>query len=236
MCGGGRGDVVLVLLHQGHFDSLDLGYMGGLLDDAAGGAGHAVLLPLRQVGQGHGGVDLPPVGLVSALHLLPMGRSPPDASAASATADAADAADAAQGCGRQNKLQESSDLIWAAKERAKRKDRGLTCHIYLIHDLRVLKVQRAGKKKKKYESFVSFLEGGSVQVQNTCCSAFALLVVGLGRGAEGLVRNREENKVSRAQLMWMTHKLHSLKRLPAADKRAPRRPASLIYRAESERM
>lgn len=43
--------------------------MGGLLDDAAGGPGGAVL-PLRQVGQGHGGVDLPPVRLVFALHLL----------------------------------------------------------------------------------------------------------------------------------------------------------------------
>lgn len=61
------GAAVLVLLHQWHFDSLDLSYMGGLLDDAAGGAGDTVL---RQVGQGHGGVDLPPVSLVSALRLL----------------------------------------------------------------------------------------------------------------------------------------------------------------------
>lgn len=43
--------------------------MGGLLDDAAGGPRGAVL-PLRQVGQGHGGVDLPPVRLVFALHPL----------------------------------------------------------------------------------------------------------------------------------------------------------------------
>ncbi len=43
--------------------------MGRLLDDAAGGPRGAVL-PLRQVGQGHGGVDLPPVRLVFALHLL----------------------------------------------------------------------------------------------------------------------------------------------------------------------
>lgn len=43
--------------------------MRGLLDDAAGGPRSAVL-PLRQVGQGHGGVDLPPVRLVFALHLL----------------------------------------------------------------------------------------------------------------------------------------------------------------------
>lgn len=43
--------------------------MRGLLDDAAGGPGGAVL-PLRQVGQGHGSVDLPPVRLVFALHLL----------------------------------------------------------------------------------------------------------------------------------------------------------------------
>lgn len=68
--GGGRGGaVVLVLLHQWHFDSLDLSYMGGLLDDAAGGAGDTVLR-LRQVGQGHCGVDLPPVSLVSARRLL----------------------------------------------------------------------------------------------------------------------------------------------------------------------
>lgn len=59
----------LIFLHQWHFHSLDLCYMGGLLDDAAGGPGGAVL-PLRQVGQGHGGVDLPPVRLVFALHLL----------------------------------------------------------------------------------------------------------------------------------------------------------------------
>lgn len=66
---GGRGGIVLVFLHQWHFDSLDLSYMRGLLDDAAGGPGHTVL-GLRQVGQGHGGVDLPPVSLVSALRLL----------------------------------------------------------------------------------------------------------------------------------------------------------------------
>lgn len=59
----------LIFLHQWHFNSLDLCYMGGLLDDAAGGPGGAVL-PLRQVGQGHGGVDLSPVRLVFALHLL----------------------------------------------------------------------------------------------------------------------------------------------------------------------
>lgn len=59
----------LIFLHQWHFHSLDLCYMGGLLDDAAGGPGGAVL-PLRQVGQGHGGVDLSPVRLVFALHLL----------------------------------------------------------------------------------------------------------------------------------------------------------------------
>lgn len=67
--GGRGGAVVLVLLHQWHFDSLDLSYMGGLLDDAAGGAGDTVLR-LRQVGQGHCGVDLPPVSLVSARRLL----------------------------------------------------------------------------------------------------------------------------------------------------------------------
>lgn len=43
--------------------------MGGLLNDAAGGS-RAAVLALRQVGQGHGGVDLPPVRLISALHLL----------------------------------------------------------------------------------------------------------------------------------------------------------------------
>lgn len=43
--------------------------MGGLLNDAAGGS-RAAVLALRQVGQGHGGIDLPPVRLISALHLL----------------------------------------------------------------------------------------------------------------------------------------------------------------------
>lgn len=62
-------DVRLIFLHQRHFNSLDLCYMGGLLDDAAGGPGGAVL-PLCQVGQGHGGVDLSPVRLVFALHSL----------------------------------------------------------------------------------------------------------------------------------------------------------------------
>lgn len=55
--------------------------MRGLLDDAAGGPGDAVL-PLRQVGQGHGGVDLPPVRLVFALRLLLLRNSD-----ATATAD-----------------------------------------------------------------------------------------------------------------------------------------------------
>lgn len=59
----------LIFLHQGHFDSLDLCDVGGLLNDAAGRPGGA-LLPLRQVGQGHGGVDLLPVRLIFALHLL----------------------------------------------------------------------------------------------------------------------------------------------------------------------
>ncbi len=69
----------LIFLHQRHFNSLDLCYMGGLLDDAAGGPGGAVF-PLRQVGQGHGGVDLSPVCLVFALHLLLLRNS--DATAA----------------------------------------------------------------------------------------------------------------------------------------------------------
>lgn len=43
--------------------------MGGLLNDTAGGS-RAAVLALRQVGQGHGSVDLPPVRLISALHLL----------------------------------------------------------------------------------------------------------------------------------------------------------------------
>lgn len=59
----------LILLYQRHFYSLDLCYVGGLLDDAAGGPRGAVL-PLRQVSQGHGGVDLLPVRLIFALHLL----------------------------------------------------------------------------------------------------------------------------------------------------------------------
>lgn len=52
--------------------------MGGLLNDAAGGSQHAVLA-LRQVGQGHGGIDLPPVRLISALHLLFLLHSNPSA-------------------------------------------------------------------------------------------------------------------------------------------------------------
>lgn len=75
---GGAG---LVFLHQWHFDSLDLRYMRRLLDDAAGGPGNTVL-GLSQVGQGHGGVDLPPVGLVSALRLLLPGRSLAEAAGA----------------------------------------------------------------------------------------------------------------------------------------------------------
>lgn len=66
-------------MHQRHFNSLDLCYMGGLLDDAAGGPGGAVL-SLRQVGQGHGGVDLPPVRLIFALRSLLLRSS--DAAAA----------------------------------------------------------------------------------------------------------------------------------------------------------
>lgn len=54
--------------------------MGGLLNDTAGGS-RAAVLALRQVGQGHGGVDLPPVRLISALHLLLLRN--PNATAAS---------------------------------------------------------------------------------------------------------------------------------------------------------
>lgn len=50
--------------------------MGGLLNDAAGGSRRAVLA-LRQVGQGHGCIDLPPVRLISALHLLLLRHSDP---------------------------------------------------------------------------------------------------------------------------------------------------------------
>lgn len=67
--GKGRWRPKLKLLHQRHFNSFDLCYMGGLLDDAAGCPRDAVL-PLCQVGQGHGGVDLLPVRLIFALHLL----------------------------------------------------------------------------------------------------------------------------------------------------------------------
>lgn len=74
--------------------------MGGLLDDAAGGPGDTVL-PLRQVGQGHGGVDLPPIRLVFALHLLLLRSS--DATAA--TADQRNM----QKCTRKNKT-ESGEL------------------------------------------------------------------------------------------------------------------------------
>lgn len=52
--------------------------MGGLLNDAAGGSRRAVLA-LRQVGQGHGCIDLPPVRLVSALQLLLLHQSDPSA-------------------------------------------------------------------------------------------------------------------------------------------------------------
>lgn len=48
----------------GHFDSLNLCYMGRLLDDTAGGSQRRALLPLGQVGQGHGSMELFPVGLV----------------------------------------------------------------------------------------------------------------------------------------------------------------------------
>lgn len=52
--------------------------MGGFLNDAAGGSRRAVLA-LRQVGQGHGSIDLPPVRLISALHLLLLRHSDPNA-------------------------------------------------------------------------------------------------------------------------------------------------------------
>lgn len=64
----------LIFMHHRHFDSLDLCYMGGLLDDAAGGPAGAVLT-LRQIGQGHGGVDLSPVRLVLALHSFLLRKS-----------------------------------------------------------------------------------------------------------------------------------------------------------------
>lgn len=63
----------LIFLHQRHFNSLDLSYMRGLLNNAAGRP-RAAVLPLRHVGQGHGGVDLLPVRLISALHLLLLRR------------------------------------------------------------------------------------------------------------------------------------------------------------------
>lgn len=70
----------LVFLHQRHFNSLDLCYMWGLLDDAAGSS-RGTVLPLSQVGQGHGSVDLPPVRLVFALHPFLVGNANANAAA-----------------------------------------------------------------------------------------------------------------------------------------------------------
>lgn len=54
----------LVLVQDRHFDSLDFSYVGGFLDDAAGGSRGGAVLGLGQVGEGHGCVDLSPVRLV----------------------------------------------------------------------------------------------------------------------------------------------------------------------------
>lgn len=69
VCIGTRLTIRLIFLPQRQLNSLDLCYMGRLLDDAAGGP-RGTILPLSQVGQGHGSVDLPPVCYVFALHLL----------------------------------------------------------------------------------------------------------------------------------------------------------------------
>lgn len=55
---------LLVLVHDGYFDSFDFSYMGGFLDDAAGGASRSTVFRLGQVGQGHGCVDLSPVRVI----------------------------------------------------------------------------------------------------------------------------------------------------------------------------
>lgn len=48
----------------GHLDSLNLCYMGRLLDDTAGGSCRCILLSLGQVGQSHGSMELLPAGLI----------------------------------------------------------------------------------------------------------------------------------------------------------------------------
>lgn len=62
--------MLLVLVHDGYFDSLDFGYMRGLLDDAAGGSCRSSVFRLGQVGQGHGCVDLSPVRLIFSASLF----------------------------------------------------------------------------------------------------------------------------------------------------------------------
>lgn len=151
----GRMTSGLVFLHQRHFNSLDLCYMGGLLDDAAGGPGGAVL-PLRQVGQGHGGVDLPPVRLVFALRLLLL-RSP-DATAA--TDDRRNAQTRAQERTKQRagelevkfSLNDSRGFDLSCKVT----ESPLTCHIYLIRGPWFLKAQEDRK--------VSFCSLGSMRI------------------------------------------------------------------------
>ena len=93
--------------------------MGGLLDDAAGGPGDAVL-PLRQVGQGHGGIDLPPVRLVFALHPLFLRSS--DATAATDDRKHAEERTKQRAGGVRGQVQcvmnekmKTEDLIWAER-------------------------------------------------------------------------------------------------------------------------
>lgn len=140
----------LIFLHQRHFDSLDLCYMRGLLDNAAGGPGGTVL-PLCQVGQGHGGVDLLPVCLVFAFRLFFLCGSGATA-AADERADHATRKD--KNRERYDQLANANDSIWSAALR----ERLLTCHIYLIHALWFLKARREREKKVNFAEFIGVNE------------------------------------------------------------------------------
>lgn len=114
----------LIFLQQRHFNRLDLSDMRGLLNDAAGRP-RGALLPLRHVGQGHGGVHLLPVRLVFALHPVLL-RS------CDATAAADDGADV-QTC-RERRKQRQTFSGERSDGGCKVREAPLTCHFDLIQD------------------------------------------------------------------------------------------------------
>ena len=122
--------------------------MGGLLDDAAGGT-RGPVLPLRQVGQGHGGVDLPPVRLVFALRLLLL-HSSDDASAAGDHKHAQGKNKTESGGVRGQLAVNENKGIWSWLQR----ERQSTHLSHLLDPWSVVSVST--KKKKKKVNFAAF--------------------------------------------------------------------------------